>query len=260
VDTQAGAQQRPLADTEAEADRVTQAIQGSDATAVLIGGLAVRLRCPSASRPPLQREYKDIDLVTLRRMTTKLTDLLEGMGHIPDKRFNAIQGRERLFFYDEQNGRQLDVFVDRFEMCHGFDLRERVTADPIGTTLPLADLLLTKMQVVELNLKDMQDIAALLQDHPLTDSDATGISVEYITWLTRADWGLHHTIELTIEKLRDPETLAGLVSDQAAYSLATQLDDLFRAMQDAPKSTGWKLRAKVGERKRWYELPEEART
>jgi hypothetical protein len=230
----------------------------SNTTAVLIGGVAVHMRCPCAADPPLRRDYKDIDFVTVRRMTQQLTSLLEENGHLPDKRFNALHGSQRLFFWDEQNGRQLDVFVDRFEMCHQFDLRNRVDHDPTGMTLPLADLLLTKMQVVELNFKDTQDIAAVLQDHPLSDSDE-GINVDYIVQLTRNDWGLQHTLELTIRKIQDDEHLPRLTVDQPRYSLAGQLADLIRAMNDAPKSTAWKLRARLGERKRWYELPEESR-
>jgi len=259
MDTAEGtAQGGPLARTEDEAGRVTAAARERGITAAVVGGIAVFMRCPSASRPPLQREYKDIDLVTTRSMTQQLTGLLEELGHSPDKRFNALHGGQRLFFWDEQNGRQLDVFVDRFEMCHTFDLRDRLALDPTAPTLPLADLLLTKMQVVEMNLKDMQDIAALLQDHPLMGNEE-GINVQYITTLTRSDWGLQHTLEKTIERLKSEENLSRLQAGEPRYTLAAQLDALGRAMQDAPKSTGWKLRSRVGERVRWYELPEEAR-
>jgi hypothetical protein len=258
----------PLAQTEAEADRVTTAARERGITAALVGGLAIFLRCPSAHRPPLQRQYKDIDLVTSRAMAQRLTALLQEMGHEPDKRFNALQGGKRLFFWDARNQRQLDVFVDRFEMSHSFDLRGRLALDPAAPTLPLADLLLTKMQVVEINLKDMQDLAALLQDHPFT-ADETGINLEYITGLTRNDWGLQRTLEKTAEKLQAPGTrpsdtegrvtLPQLRAAEPRYDLAQQLHALVKGMQDAPKSMGWKLRDKVGERKRWYELPEEAR-
>ncbi len=251
-------QNGPLTRTEDEAGRVTTVIRERGITAAPLGGVAIFLRCPSASRPPLQRDYKDIDLVVTRSMGQQLTQLLEELGYAPDKRFNAIHGSQRLFFWDERNGRQLDVFVDRFEMCHKFDLRSRLTVDPTARTLPLADLLLTKMQVVELNFKDMQDMAALLQDHPLTNNEE-GINLDYITRLTRNDWGLQHTLEATIAKLREEDNLNRLAAEQPRYALAGQLDALVQAMRDAPKSTGWKIRARVGERKRWYELPEEAR-
>jgi hypothetical protein len=254
----AESQAQPLPRTEDEARRITAAARENGITAEALGGVAIFLRCPSAARPPLQREYKDIDLVTTRSMTQRLTELLTSLGHAPDKRFNALHGGQRLFFWDQRNGRQLDVFVERFEMCHNFDLRSRLAVDPTAPTLPLADLLLTKMQVVEMNQKDMMDIAALLQDHPFTDDDA-GINIQYITGLTRNDWGLQRTLEKTIERLSTDETRPQLQAPESRYGLADQLRALFQAMQDAPKSTGWKLRAKIGERKRWYELPEEAR-
>jgi hypothetical protein len=258
MDAGSATQDGPLAQTQAEAERVTAAARERATTAALIGGVAVFLRCPSASRPPLQRDYKDIDLVTTRSMSQKLGQLLEELSYAPDKRFNAIHGGQRLFFWDERNGRQLDIFVDRFEMCHKFDLRSRLALDPIAPTIPLADLLLTKMQVVEMNLKDMQDLAALLQDCPLTDNEE-GINLDYITKLTGNDWGLQHTLEKTIEKLREEENLSRLAAENPRYALADQLDALAEALLNAPKSTSWKLRSKIGEHKRWYELPEEAR-
>jgi hypothetical protein len=259
MDTAKGtAENAPLERTADEAGRVATAIREHEVSAALLGGAAIYLRCPSASHPPLQRDYKDIDLVAARRMKEQLTELLEELGYAPDKRFNALHGSQRLFFWDEHNGRQLDVFVDRFEMCHTFDLRDRLPLGSAASTLPLADLLLTKMQIVEMNAKDMQDIAALLQDHPLTQ-DEEGINLQYITGLTRNDWGLQHTLEGTIARMREGETLRELAAESPRYALGEQLDRLEQAMNDAPKSTGWKLRSKVGERKRWYELPEEAR-
>jgi hypothetical protein len=233
-------------------------VQERDVIALPLGGVAIHMRCPSARQPTLRREYKDIDLVTARSETQTLTTLLQDLGHAPDKRFNALQGRQRLFFWDEQNERQLDVFVDEFEMCHKFDLRKRLTADRSSGTLPLADLLLTKMQVVELNQKDMQDMAALLQDHPFTDGEE-GINITYITKLTGADWGLQHTMEKTIARLQEADQKDELRASDPKLALSDQLTTLARSLEEAQKSTGWKLRARVGERKRWYELPEEAR-
>ena len=251
-------QSEPLPKTEDEARRIADAARERGITAQALGGIAIFFRCPSASLPPLQREYKDIDLVTPRSMTGRLTDMLTELGHNADKRFNAIHGSQRLFFWDDLNGRQLDVFVDRFEMCHTFDLRSRLAIDATAPTLPLADLLLTKMQVVEMNRKDMMDLAAVLQDHPFTE-DESGINIQYITKLTRNDWGLQHTLEKTIERLSQEDVVRELAAERPRYIIADQLQVMAKALEVAPKSTGWKLRSKVGERKRWYELPEEAR-
>ncbi|MGI8968724.1 MAG: nucleotidyltransferase family protein [Chloroflexota bacterium] len=166
--SEAPAQNGPLPRAEAEAERLTAAAREQGITAALIGGIAIYLRCPSASHPPLQRDYKDIDLVTTKSMAQRLTRLLESRGYTPDKRFNALNSGQRMLFWDELHARQLDVFIDEFEMCHKFDLRKRLAIDPTASALPLADLVLTKMQVVEMNLKDMKDLAALPQDQPLT--------------------------------------------------------------------------------------------
>ncbi|HZS93236.1 MAG TPA: nucleotidyltransferase family protein [Chloroflexota bacterium] len=242
----------PLPDIKAEAERVLAAAGQRGIPLRLMGGLAVARLSPSAANPPLARVYKDIDLVAPKQAARPLTALLTELGYLADEHFNALHGDKRLFFWDEANQRQLDVFVDRFEMCHSFDLRDRLALESPAATMPPADLLLMKLQVVEINQKDLQDIAALLQDHPLTPE---GIDLGYITRLTGKDWGLHHTLEINIGRLREHE--AELAAPGAAYGLGEQLDRLAAALESAPKSTGWKMRSRVGERMQWYELPEE---
>src|SRR5437588_10050449 len=118
MDTQETVSATPLPRTEEEAERLANVLHERGVSAALIGGVAVYLRCSCAASSALRREYKDIDFVTVRSMVSKLTPVLEEHGHLPDKRFNALHGSQRLFFWDEHNGRQLDVFVDRFEIHH----------------------------------------------------------------------------------------------------------------------------------------------
>ncbi|GAC1445725.1 MAG: hypothetical protein NVSMB52_07950 [Chloroflexota bacterium] len=238
----------------AETDRILSAAESRGIPLRLMGGLAIHRTCPCASEPPLAREYKDIDVVAPGATSRQLGNLLEECGYAPDKHFNALRGDRRLFYWDEANKRQFDVFVDRFQMCHSIDLRDRLTVPAERSTMPLADLLLMKLQVVELNLKDMQDLAALLQDHAIS-ADPDSIDIGYIGKLTGKDWGLHHTICINIGKMRDHTPSLG--APNARFVLASQLDALQSALDFAPKSTGWKLRARVGERVSWYDLPEE---
>ena len=60
-----------------------------------------------------------------------------------------------MLFYDTANGRQLDVFVGTFHMCHELDLGKRLAEHP--SALDAADLLLTKLQIAEINRKDIVD-------------------------------------------------------------------------------------------------------
>ncbi len=150
----------PLSDVPAEGLRIVTAATGRGLTLRLCGGAAIALLCPSAAEPPLARIYKDVDLVGLRRERKVLEGLLVELGYDAREEFNVLEGGARLFFWDPVNGRQLDLLLDRFEMCHAIDLRQRLDRHPV--TLDAADLLLTKLQVRETNERDIQDALALL--------------------------------------------------------------------------------------------------
>jgi hypothetical protein len=219
----------------------------------LIGGVAVWVRCPSARTAPLARTYGDIDLVGRARDRKAIVAFLEARGFEPDRMFNALHGATRLNFHDPRRDLPVDVLLDRFAMAHALDLRDRLTADPV--TLSLADLLLTKLQVVSINAKDLRDICALLLDH---DLGAAGIDMARILDVTRADWGFEHTIHRTLATLAERIGDFGLESGPAERIVA-RAEAIGAALHEAPKSAKWKLRARVGEHARWYEEPEEAR-
>jgi len=161
-----------------------------------------------------------------------------------------MNGRERLLFYDNPNARQMDVFVSSFRMCHEIPLEKRLTVDE--DTVPLAELLLTKLQIIELNEKDVRDTVALLLEHAVTDDDS-GVNAAQFAALCCEDWGLCHTITRNLTSVR--ERVGGYDVDRDV--VATRVDVLLDRLEATPKSRSWRIRAKVGERKRWYELPEE---
>jgi hypothetical protein len=220
----------------------------------VIGGVAVAMRCPSAARPPLRRVYADIDLATVGAARDDVAELLVELGYTPDREFNTLHGHHRLFFWDQRNERQLDVFVDEANLCHTIDFRPRLELSPL--TLPLADLLLLKLQIVETNEKDYIDICALLADHDLSDDDS-GIDSPYIAGLAASDWGLWRTLGMVAE--RAAAFARALPGFEPGEGVAERLERLHRELDTVSKSRGWKLRARVGEKKRWYTLPEEVR-
>jgi hypothetical protein len=219
----------------------------------LAGGVAVGIQCPSAGEPPLQRPYGDIDLVTVSAGRDSAISLMEALGYGGDREFNALHGHRRLFFWDAVNERQVDVFVDEAKLCHTIDFRGRLETVPL--TLPLADLLVMKLQVVETNEKDLVDICAILTDHDLS-GDESGVNSSYVADLTASDWGLWRTLGMVAERAEQFATdLPGFARGQRVVE---RLRRLRGELDTVPKSRGWKLRARVGDRKRWYELPEEA--
>jgi hypothetical protein len=237
------------ADIVEEGRRVLDATREAGLTVRLLGGVAVNVRS-SGLPPALARPYKDLDFATTKRSSGDLQRLLSDLGYEPRVGFNAMNGRERLIFNDNPNQRQVDVFVGSFRMCHEIPLEPRLDVD--DDTVPLAELLLTKLQIVQVNEKDVRDTVALLLEHEVTEDDA-GLNGTRVAELCAEDWGLWRTITRNLETVR--ANVAGYAVDRDVVSY--RLGRLEERIESAPKSRAWRIRAKVGERKRWYELPDE---
>ena len=242
----------PLPEVTAEGLRVGQAALDAGVGLKLTGGVAVWQRCPRARTAPLARQYADVDFVGRACDKAAIVDLLEELRYVQDAEFNALHGASRLFFWDRENDRQLDVFLDRVEMCHELDLSDRLGDDAI--TIPIADLLLMKLQIYETNDKDYLDIIALLADHQLGEDDR-GIDLGRITGLLGADWGWWRTC--TEVAARAAAFARELTDPDLGERVTGQVEELERRLEAVPKGRRWKLRARVGDRARWYELPEE---
>jgi hypothetical protein len=254
--SQAPDQVVPLQDVRAEGRRVVAAAQQRGLPVRLLGGVAVWARCPSAEVPPLQRSYGDVDIISLSRVSRELAAFAESLGYRPDKLFNALHGNQRLNFTDPATGRPLDVLLDEFHMCHSLDLRDRLTLEPV--TIPLADLLLTKLQVVQINEKDLVDITALLADHPLGAGEGDSIDLGRLASVLDRDWGFEHTVKINLEKVRASLPGRGL-ADAVSAAVSERITGIRTGLDAGRKSLAWQLRARVGERVRWYELPEDVR-
>ena len=244
----------PLEDPIAEAERIASAAAAAHVGVKLMGGAGIHLHSPSAHRPPLRRKYGDLDYVISKRDRKAALALFPSLGYEANERFNLMQGDRRLYFFDNDHGRQLDVFIDSIRMSHIIDLRDRL--DHEGPCCSPSDLLLSKLQIFEVNRKDLVDLTALLLDHPVASNSDEAIDAAYIARLTADDWRLYHALEVNIEKLR--ATLDELEIDRDL--VRSRLDEIWKAVEAQPKPLKWKLRAQVGERVSWYELPEEVRS
>ncbi len=244
----------PLADVEAEAARLLQSAAQAGVLVRLLGGAAVGMHRHGPPQPALHRPYGDIDVVVKRGHDRGLKRVLEELGYAPNRGFNNLHGDRRLLFYDERNGRQLDVFIGVFRMCHTLDLDDRLQLH--AQTLSPADLLLTKLQIIRINPKDIIDAQALVLEHE-TGSERTGdvIDLDRLVQVTSRDWGWYTTFTDNLARLKTVNETA-LPRDTAA-ALAGRVATIQRALASAPKSLPWKARAAVGRRVAWYELPEE---
>ncbi len=241
-----------LPDPVAEGARIAEAAAARGLPLRVLGGVAVAILCPSSRRAPLKRDYADIDFATRGAVKDDVVRLMASLGYGEDREFNTLHGHRRLYFWDEANQRQVDVFVDEANLCHRIGFKDRLEVAPL--TLSLADLTVLKLQVVETNEKDFLDICALFVDHDLSP-DESGINSTYIANLTASNWGLWRTLGMVAE--HSEQFALELPGFEAGALVADRLRRLRAELDTIPKTRGWKLRARVGERKRWYELPEE---
>ena len=236
-----------------ESKRLIESATGSGVVLRVLGGVAVCLQAPD-EKPLLPRKVGDIDVATRQGGKRGVTEVLTAAGYEADEHFNAFHGSSRLLFYDEANGRKLDVFIGDFSMCHVIPIADRLELDP--RTVPLAELVLTKLQIVQLNERDQRDIYNLLYHHEMRAGDSSEIEVDYIASLCARDWGLWRTTKTTVERCLTNMESYGL-DPEAADRIRGRLKTLWQRVEEAPKSTKWKLRSRVGDRVRWYEEPEE---
>jgi hypothetical protein len=264
-----GVAMQTLADPLAEALRIVDLADERGLQVRLMGGMAVRAHAPDWPHRTRRVEV-DLDFATRARDRPAFFRLLEEAGYTADKRHNALFGGAQGYFLDVARRRPVDVLVDKLEMCHRIEFGDRLGAS--RPTLPLAELLLSKLQIVKINRKDVLDALILLAEHPLGPDDGApdsslglgSISVPRILSFTSNDWGWWRTVTGNLDRLSaylaadlQPEDLDLGAGRRTRLDPGEQIRELRAAIDAAPKSTKWKLRARVGEKLVWYQEPEE---
>lgn len=245
----------PIGTFEAAVETVRAASEGA-VPLRLLGGQAVRLLTPDF--PPRVREGQDMDLASVSSAKAAVIDFLKELGFVGDDRFNALHGHRQMYFRMPEGEAAVDVIMDELNMCHVLSFRDRI--DRMPYTLDVADLLLTKLQVVEQNEKDIHDIVYLLSAYPVREGDEPGtIGLDRVGSVVRDDWGWWRTVTGSLDTVAELASgeLAGLVPRSAPFDPVGQARALRAHADETPKGLRWKIRSRVGERVRWYELPEE---
>lgn len=233
---------------------VIDAITANGGIARLLGGRAIHAVCGESLPAPLRRVSLDIDLVMSGRSRKALKAAMAALGCVAEQEFNLLNGKERMMFYAGET--KIDIFIDVFRMCHRLHLGHRLELHPF--TLSPADLLLTKLQVLHAERKDLSDTAALLLSCGLGAEGLGAIDTVYLAKLLGNDWGLWRTASGTLNKL--DERAAEIAGSELAVPLKRHVAELRHVFETAPKTLSWRARALIGERTPWYELPEEPGT
>jgi hypothetical protein len=226
----------------------------------ILGSLAYRLHCPANIElfEQMKRDLTDIDLAARSDQRRDIRAWLEGLGFVVDQDIVVATEGKRYCFGDPSSDLFLDVFFDELYFCHPIPLRDRLALD--YPTITPTDLLLEKMQIVELNPKDVKDSLVLLLEHPLAAEETDAIDDRYIARLLGADWGFYYTVKMNLDRLRR-HLAQGELSAEEAGVIAERIDALESVIEDEPKTGKWKMRARIGPRKKWYqEVAEKSET
>ena len=235
-------------------------IKASDDASILlrvIGSLAFQLHCPKYGylQEAMGRAYTDIDFAAYRKQTKEIKELMDKLGYTENREVFIVSEGERSIFDKPNTGLHIDVFYEKLDFCHALYWAGRLEVD--GPTIPLAELVLEKMQIVQINEKDIIDTIMLLLEHPLGDHDNEIINIKRIAELCSTDWGLWRTTTMNLDKVRQlAHGYEQLDAEHKAY-VESQVAAALDRIEQEPKSLAWRLRARVGDRVKWYKEVDE---
>jgi hypothetical protein len=227
----------------------------------ILGSIAYRLQCPQNIHlfDSMARVLTDVDFGASKKQNERIRAFMVARGYVPDDGVYMASEGSRHIYLHPATGLNVDVFADELYFCHRIPFNGRLQIDPI--TISTTDLLLEKMQIVEINLKDFKDTLVLLLEHPLGRGSTGGdIDADYIVSIMTNDWGFCHTFTTNLKRVVDFIPQFPAIGVDQAQLIRARIADLLARIEAAPKSMKWKLRAKVGTRVLWYqEVSEKSR-
>ena len=237
---------------ENELKRIIKASEEKGILLRVIGSLAFQMHCPQFGhlQAAMGRAYTDIDFGAYSKQTKQIKGLMASLGYTENREVFIVSEGERSIFDKPEAGLHVDVFYEKLDFCHAIYWKDRLEAD--SPTIPLAELLLEKMQIVQINEKDIIDTIMLLLEHPFGDIDKETINMKRVAAICAADWGFWRTVTMNLEKVRALAHHYPQLTDEQKAKVEQQVKDTMDRLEKEPKSMGWKLRARVGDRVKWY--------
>jgi len=228
----------------------------------ILGSIAYRLQCPNNLHlfEDTKRVLTDVDFGAEKKQNRAIRQFLTKRGYVADEGIYMASEGARHAYLHQDTGLNVDVFADELHFCHRVPFKNRLDLD--NPTICTTDLLLEKMQIVEINLKDFKDTIVLMLEHPLSRQEPgpKAIDTNYIVDMMRQDWGFYHTFTTNLKQLPNFFTEFTSIGKQEHGVIIDRIEGLLKAIETAPKTLGWKMRSKVGTRRRWYqEVSEKSR-
>lgn len=237
-----------------EAKRIVDYARDEGVVLRVMGGLGIHMH--SREFDELWRKlgrlgrkvFTDIDLATYGSSREKILDILKGLNYEIWKQSMYFYGGKRYIFF----GRipMVEIFFDSLEMNHKINFKGRLEKDEY--TLPLAELLMSKLQIVKINEKDIKDTIVLIRAHDIGDNDKDVINGKHIARLLSKDWGFYYTFTVNLKKVLDILPSYSSLSSKDISIVEERVNKLFDIIEKEPKTISWKIRARIGPSKKWY--------
>lgn len=240
-----------------EAERITAAAQSEGLHLRLVGAIAFRLHCPRfvCWQDMLGRIYTDLDFAGYSNEADRIIRVMGELGYEEDREISIYFGRSRLVFDHRESGMHCDVFLDKLDFCHEIPWLGRLEVD--FPTIPLAELLLEKMQIARINEKDIMDTIMLVREHPVGDTDHETVNSQVIGRSCASDWGLWRTATMNLRKTEALMQGYEAIPPEDKEVVKSRVGQLLQRIDEYPKSLAWRVRNRIGDRIKWYKDVEE---
>jgi hypothetical protein len=240
------------AEFEAEGDRLLDAAERGGVVLRLLGALAFKKRCPRYSRlqDALNRRYTDIDFAAYGKQVKGIRALMTREGYVEDEMTYVESEGSRMVLHHPGTDLHLDVFLDKLDFCHTIEWNGRLESD--SATIPMAEMLMQKMQIVEINEKDIIDTIMLLLEHDLGESDDDRVNIGLVARICARDWGWWRTLTMNLRKVEQMAESYVQLDDDEKARVSAKVEEALHRIEEEPKALAWRIRGKVGDRKKWY--------
>ena len=237
---------------ENELKTILKASDDSNILLRVIGSLAFQMHCPKYGylQAAMGRAYTDIDFGAYSKQNKQISEMMIKMGYVENREVFIGSEGERAIFDKPGTGLHVDIFYEKLDFCHAIYWKDRLEVD--APTIPLTELLLEKMQIVQINEKDIIDTIMLLLEHPLGDEDKETINTGLAARLCASDWGLWRTTTMNLEKVKQLAQHYTQLSNEEKSKITSQVDAVVKRINDEPKPLAWRIRDRVGDRVKWY--------
>jgi hypothetical protein len=242
---------RPVQEFLDEAVRIAEEASRQKIILRLLGAAGIRYHCPKFARlhDALGRQFTDLDFAAYNSQGKAIRELFPKLGYKYDRRLDMLHGNIRLIL--ESDRFHVDIFFDKLLMNHVIDFKGRLELD--YPTLNLTDLFLEKMQIVNITEKDVKDTFVMLREHEVSENEKESINTKYLSGILAKDWGFYYTVTTNLDRLvKEFMPSYQQLTAEDRNDITQKVEAIRKCIEDQPKSMQWKIRAKVGLSKKWY--------